>query len=164
MEPIRVLREGKETFCEWRFENGQPLGRILNQGEGVFLEKAFSSIAEAKLFCERELEMDASLIFYVLRGGEIIEAVQNQAYQIAYGKRLDRFYAAVSATIMMLVALIVSVLFMPFQTTTSHLLFVGGIGLFYLFLFLVASSWHLESMAATLLLLILLSVLITLFT
>ena len=74
MEHLKVFRQGKGTFTEWRFESGQPLGRILNQGEGVFLEREFSSLEEARTFCEKELEKNASLIFYVMRGKDIADA------------------------------------------------------------------------------------------
>ena len=83
MEPVKVLRQGKGTFCEWRFENGQSRGRILNQGAGVLLDTLFSSAEEAKTFCEGKLKQDASAIFYVVQGEAIIDAIHDDAYHQA---------------------------------------------------------------------------------
>jgi uncharacterized membrane protein len=160
MKPIRVFRAGNETFCEWRFENGQDLGRILNQGTGAFLENEFSSIADAKAFCERELEKDKSLIFYVMSGDDIIDVIQNQAYHIAREKRENRIYAVVSIAVVMLLALGVSVMVMPFHAMTSHLLFISSMGLLYVLLYLIAGSWNFESVVAIAIILVLVSLLV----
>ena len=157
MGPIKVFLEGKGTFSEWRFENGQPLGRILNQGAGVFLEKAFSSIEEVKSFCERELEKDASLIFYVLQGEDIIDAIQNEAYQRAKEIKENRVYAAVSTVVVMLLASGVCFMFMPFQMMVYDTLFIGGMGAFYLLLYSIGGRWNLEGVVAIIILLVLLS-------
>jgi hypothetical protein len=158
MAPVKVFREGKGTFSEWRFENGQSLGSILNQGEGVFLENEFSSLEEAKAFCEKELGKDASLIFNVMQGKDIIGYVLNDAYQIAKEKKEDRIYAAVSMVVVILLASGVSVFIMPFESMLYHLLFVSGMGGFYFLLYLIGAHWNLESVVAIIILLILISV------
>lgn len=162
MEPIRIFRHGKQTFCEWYFEKGEPHGRILNQGKGVYLENEFLSLTEARRFCQKRLEKDASLILYVMQDDDIIDSVQNDAYQTARAKRIDRLYAIVSFAMLVFVGFVVSMLVMPFETVISHTLFIGGIGLFYLLQFMIAGGWHLESVATSLLLLVLLVVLIPL--
>ena len=164
MDPVKVFREGKGTFCEWRFENGRSLGRILNQGAGVFLENAFSSLEEAKAFCERELEKDASPIFYVVQGGDIIDAIQNDAYHIAKEMKENRIYAAVSTAVVMLLASGVSFMIMPFQVMIYDGLFIGGMGAFYLLLYSIGGRWNLEGVVAIILLLVLLSAVVPLLT
>jgi hypothetical protein len=164
MAPIKVFRSGKETFCEWRFEDGQSLGRILNQGAGTFLENEFSSPEEAKAFCDRELEKDASLIFYVMQGNDIIDAIQDDAFHSAEEKKQSRVFAAVSTVVVMLLASGVSVMFMPFQAMIYHLLFISGMGAFYLLLYSIGGGWNLESVVATIILLILISVAVPLLT
>jgi len=164
MSPFRIFRNGKQTFCEWYFESGKPHGRILNQGQGKYLENEFSSLEEAKHFCEKQLEKDVSLLMYIMQGDDIINSVQNNAYQKAQAKKVDRLYAAASLALVLLIAFVVSFLVMPFETITSHAMFIGGAGLFYLLLFMIAGSWHLENVLVTLLLLILLTVLIPLFS
>jgi hypothetical protein len=94
----------------------------------------FSSVADAKACCEKALEKDESLIFYILRGNDIIDAILNQTYHTAREKREDRIYAAVTTAVVMLLALGVSIMVMPFQTMIYHLLFVSGKG-FYAFYF-----------------------------
>lgn len=164
MDPVKVFREGKGTFSEWRFENGQSFGRILNQGAGVFLKKEFFSIEEAKAFCEMELEKNVSHIYYVMRGNDIIDAIQDDAYHIAKEKNENRIYAAVSTTIVMLLASGVSVFIMPFQAMFYHLLFISGMGGFYLLLYSIGGRWNLESVVAIIILLVLLSIAVPLLT
>ncbi|MFQ5936958.1 MAG: hypothetical protein ACE5LB_11190, partial [Acidiferrobacterales bacterium] len=118
-ELIRAFREGKRTACEWRFENGQSHGRILNQGAGTFLDKKFLSVADARAFCAGELDKDASLVFHIMRGDDIVDTMLNQAYHTAREKRESRNYAVLSTAIVMLLALIVSVTAMSFQTITG---------------------------------------------
>ena len=93
----------------------------------------FSSVADAKACCEKALEKDESLIFYILRGNDIIDAILNQTYHTAREKREDRIYAAVTTAVVMPGAR-VSIMVMPFQTMIYHLLFVSGKG-FYAFYF-----------------------------
>lgn len=157
---IRVFRAGKETFCEWRFENGQSLGRILNQGAGVFLEKDFLSIADARAFCERELEKDESLIFYIIRGDDIIDDILNQAYHTALEKRESRRYAVVSSAVVALLALGVSIMVMPFQAVSSHLLFIIGMVLLYALFLSIMGARNIEGAVVMVIILILLSVLV----
>lgn len=164
MDSVTIFRQGKGTFAEWRFENGQSVGRILNQGEGAFLEREFSSLEEAKTFCKKELEVDASLIFYVMRGNDIADAIQNNIYQIAKRKKEDRIYAVVSMAVIMLLASAVSVFIMPFQTMIYHVFFIGGMGFFYLLLYSTGGHWNLDNVVATLILLILVSVVVPLLT
>ena len=159
MISIKVFRNGKEIFCEWRFENGQSLGRILNPGTGAFLDEEFSSIEDAKAFCDRELEKDASLIFYVMRGSDIIDAIQNDAYHLAKEKKQNRIYAAVSTVVVMLLALGVSVMIMPFQAMLYHLLFISSMGILYLLLYSIGGNWNLEGVVAIIILLVLISLL-----
>jgi hypothetical protein len=162
MGSIKVFRSGKETFCEWRFENSQSIGRILNQGAGIFLEKAFSSLEEAKALCERELEKDASLIFYVVQGDDIIDIIQNDAYHIAKEKKASRGFAAVSTVIVMLFATAVSFMFMPFQAMIYDALFIGGMGAFYLLVYSNGGSCNLDGIILMIILLALLSVIVPL--
>ena len=159
-----MFREGKGTFCEWDYENGKPVGRILNQGEGIFLKEEFSSAEDAKLFCQKELHKDASPFFHVLQEDDIIDTVYDREYHIAKDKKENRTYAAVSLVVVMLLASGVSVLFMPIQAMTYHVLFVGGIGGFYLLLYSIGGHWNLESVAAVIMLLVLLSIFVPLFS
>ena len=159
---VEVFCQGKGTFCEWRFENGQAIGRIRNQGEGYFVNINFSSLEDAKVYCEKELEKDASLIFYILREKDIIGYVQNDTYHIAKEKKENRIYAAVSTAIVMLLASGVSAFIMPFQAMIYHTFFIGGMGAFYLLLYSTGGRWNLESVVATIILLVLLSVVVPL--
>ena len=161
---VEVFCQGKGTFTETRFENGRSISRILNQGEGFFVENDFSSHEEAKACCERMLANDASLIFYIMRGKDIIDYVQNDAYHIAKEKKENRIYAAVSTAIVMLLASGVSVFIMPFQALIYHTFFIGGMGAFYLLLYSTGGRWNLESVVATIILLVLLSVVVPLLT
>ena len=164
MDPIKVFREGKGTFTEWRYENGKPFGRILNQGEGILLEEEFSSLEETKVFCGRELEKDASIIFHVMLGNDIIDTILNKAYHQAESKKENRTFAAISTAVVMLLATGVSVMFMPFQAMIYHALFIGGMGSFYLLLYSTGGNWNLENVVATIILLILLSIVVPLLT
>ena len=159
---VEVFCQGKGTFTETRFENDQSISRILNQGEGFFVESDFSSLEEAKAYCERKLTKDASLIFYIMRGKDIIDYVQNDAYQLAKEKKEDRIYTAVSTVVVVLLASSVSVFIMPFQTMIYHVFFIGGMGAFYLLLYSAGGRWNLESVVATIILLVLLSVVVPL--
>lgn len=164
MDPVKVFREGKGTFTEWHFENGRPLGRILNRGAGVFLENTFSFIDEARSFCERELEKDPSLILYVVEGGDIIDAIQDDAYQLEKENKENRIYAVMSIAVVMLLASCVSFMFMPFQIMIHDVLFIGGMGALYLLLYSTGGRWHLEGVVAIILLLTLLSAVVPLLT
>ena len=164
MYPIKLFQAGKATFCEWRFENGQPFGRILNQGAGVFLGSAFCSLEEAKLFCERALEKDASLIFYIVQGDDIIAAIQDDAYHKAKETKEGRIYAAVSTAIVMVLASGVSFMIMPFQVMIYDALFIGAMGVFYLLLYSIGGRWNLEAVVAIIILLVLLSAAVPLVT
>lgn len=164
MELFKVFRQGKGTFSEWRYENGKSLGRIRNQGEGVFLAEEFSSLEEAMTFCQSELEKDASLMFYVLQGNDIIETVYNHAYHIAKQKNENRIFAIISLIFVMLLATGASVMVMPFQTIMYHALFIGGMGAFYLLLYSIGGNWNLESVAMVIMLIFILSILVPLLT
>ena len=164
MDPIKVFQEGKGTFCEWRFENGQSLGRILNQGAGIFQENTFSSVEVARTFCEKELEKDASLIFYVVHGRDIIDIIQNDAYHLTKEIKENRIFAGISTTAVMLLASGVSFMFMPFQIMIYDVLFIGAIGLFYLLLYSIGGRWNLEGVVAIIILLVLLSAVVPLLT
>ena len=153
-----MFRQGKGSFFEWRHENGKPLGRILNQGEGVFLEREFSSLEEARAFCQSELEKDASPFFHLLQGNDIIDVVYDRDYHTAKEKRENRIYALVSLIVMMLLATGVSVLFMPFQAVLSHVLFIGSVGAFSLLLYSISGNWHLEHLVLVIMVLIMLSI------
>jgi hypothetical protein len=154
-ELIRVFREGKGTGCETRFENGQSLGRILNQGEGVFLDKQFLSVEDAKAFCKSELEKDVSLVFDIMRGDDILHTIMNLAYHEAREKRRNRNYAILSTAAVMLLALIVSVTVMPFQTITGHLVFITGMTLLYVFLLSIMGTGNIEGAVAMVIILVL---------
>ena len=164
MDPIKVFRQGKGSFCEWRYEDGKPLGRIRNQGEGVFLEEEFSSEEEAKRFCQKELDKDPAHFFYILQENKIIDTVYNDAYLVAKNKREDRIYAAVSLIVVILVATGASVLLMPFQAMIYHLMFIGGMGGFYLLVYSTGVHWNLEGVAVVLMLIVILSISVPLFT
>ena len=154
-ETIRVFRAGKGTCCEWGSEEGQSLGRIFDEGAGVFLEKRFLSVADARAFCEEELHKDASLIFHIMRGDDITDTALNQAYQTAREKRDDRNYAVMSTTVVMLLALIISVWAMPFQTTVGHVLFIAGMTLVYVLLLSITGTGNFEGAVAMAVILIL---------
>lgn len=154
-ELIRVFREGKGTGCEMRFENGQSLGRILNQGEGVFLDKQFLSVEDAKAFCESELEKDVSLVFDIMRGDHILHTIMNLAYHEAREKRRNRNYAILSTAAVMLLTLIVSATVMPFQTITGHLVFIAGMTLLYVFLLSIMGAGNIEGAVAMVIILVL---------
>ena len=161
---IKVFRQGKGTFSEWLYENGEPLGRIRNQGEGVFIEGEFSSLEKAKIFCQSELEKDASPIFYVMQGNDIINTVYNRAYHIAKEKKENRIFAAASLVFVMLLATGASIMVMPFQTMIYHVLFIGGMGAFYLLMYSIGGNWNLESVAMVIMVIIMLSILVPVLT
>ena len=144
-EVIQVFRADKETFVGWHWEDGKSVGRILNQGEGVFLEERFVALADATAFCEGELAKVPSTVFYLLRGNDIIDAVLEEAYHVAEEKRKGRWYAVVSGAVVMMLALIVSVMAMPFQEITGHVLFVVGMALVYALLLAIMGTRNIES-------------------
>ena len=164
MGMIKVFRQGKGSFFEWRYEDGKPLGRIRNQGEGVFLAEEFSSAEEAKRFCQMELDKDPAPYFYILQENDIIDTVYNRAYHIAKDKKENRIYAAVSLVVVILVATGASVLLMPFQAMIYHLLFIAGMGGFYLVLYSNGAHWNLESVAVVIMLIVILSIGVPLLT
>jgi uncharacterized membrane protein HdeD (DUF308 family) len=143
-EVIQVFRAGKESFIGWHWEDGKSVGRILNQGAGVFLEERFVALADATAFCEGELAKDPSTVFYLLRGDDIIEAVLDEAYHAAEEKRKGRWYAVVSGAVVMILALIVSVMAMPFQEITGHVLFVAGMTLLYALFLVIMGTRNIE--------------------
>jgi lipopolysaccharide export LptBFGC system permease protein LptF len=97
-----------------------------------------------------------------MRGKDIIDYVQNDAYQLAKEKKEDRIYTAASTIVVVLLASSVSVFIMPFQTMIYHVFFIGGMGAFYLLLYSAGGRWNLESVVATIILLVLLSVVVPL--
>ena len=161
---VEVFCQGKGTFTETRFENGQSISRILNQGEGFFVESDFSSLEEAKAYCERKLAKDASLIFYIMYGKDIIDYVQNDAYQLAKEKKENRIYTAVATVVVMLLASSVSVFIMPFQAMIYHAYFISGIGAFYLLLHSTGGRWNLDNVVVVVFVLIIISVTVPLLT
>jgi hypothetical protein len=138
-----------------RFENGQSVGRILNQGEGVFLDKRFLSVEDAKAFCESELKKDMSLVFDIMRGDDILHTVMNLAYHGAREKRWNRNYAILSTAAVMLLALIVSVTVMPFQTITGHLVFIAGMTLLYVLFLSIMGTGNIEGAVVMVIILVL---------
>ena len=161
---VEVFCQGKETFTETRFENGRSISRILNQGEGCFVESDFSSLEEAKVYCERRLANDASLIFYIMHGKDIIDYVQNDTYQLAKEKKEDRIYTAVSTIVVVLLASSVSVLIMPFQAIIYHAYFISSMGAFYLLLHSTGGRWNLDNVVVVVFVLTIISVTVPLLT
>jgi hypothetical protein len=155
---VEVFCQGKGTFTETRFENGRSISRILNQGEGFFVESDFSSLEEAKAYCKRKLVNDVSLIFYIMHGKDIVDYVQNDAYQLAKEKKEDRIYAAVSTAIVMLLASGVSVFIMPFKAMIYHAYFISGMGAFYLLLHSTGGRWNLDNVVVVVFVLIIITV------
>jgi hypothetical protein len=164
MGMIKVFRQGKGSFFEWRHEHGKPLGRIRNQGEGVFLAQEFSSAEEARSFCQKELDKDPAPYFYILQENDIIDTIYNRAYQIAKDKKENRIYAIISLIVVILVATGASLLLMPFEVMIYHLLFIGGMGAVYLLVYSTGVHWNLEGVAVVLMLIVILSISVPLFT
>jgi hypothetical protein len=92
-----------------------------------------------------------------MRGSDIIDAIQNDAYHLAKEKKQNRIYAAVSTVIVMLLALGVSIMIMPFQAMIYHFLFIGGMGILYLLVYSIGGRWNLEGVVAIIILLVLIS-------
>jgi hypothetical protein len=161
---VEVFCQGKGTFTVTHFENGQSISRIHNQGEGFFVKNNFSSLEEAKAYCERKLAKDASLIFYIMSGKDIIDYVQNDAYQLAKEKKEDRTYTAVSTVVVVLLASSVSVFILPFQAVIYHAYFISGMGAFYLLLHSTGGRWNLDNVVAVVFILIINSVTVPLLT
>ena len=160
MNDIKVFRQGKSTFCEWHIENGHYVGRIMNQGAGVFMDDAFSTAEEAKAFCETELEKDASLDFYILKGENIIDFVRNDAYHDAVEAKENRIFVVVTAVIVMLLASVVSFSLMPFQLVIYDALFIVAMGILYLVLNSIGGRMNIEGVVLMLIILILVSVMV----
>ena len=160
MTHIKVFRQGKGTFCESRFENGRSAGRILNQGEGIFLDNTFLTAEEAKAFCETELEKDASLVFYVVLGENIIDYIQNDAYHDTIEAKQNRLFVAVTMVIVMLLASVVCFIFMPFQSPLYDALFIAAMGILYLMLNSVGGRMNVEGIVLMTIILILLSIMV----
>ena len=157
MESLRVLRQGKGTFCEWRFENGRSTGRILNQGKGVFIEQTFLSLEAARAFCEHELDQDASQIFYILEDDVIVDAVQDDAWHVAKERKHNRILAGVSLALVLLLASGVSFLFMPFQVSIYDAAFIVGMGVLYLVVYSTGGRWNLEGVIFMIVVLVMLA-------
>ncbi len=157
MTHIKVFRQGKGTFCESRIENGRSVSRILNQGAGYFLDNAFSTVEEAKAFCETELEKDASLVFFVVQGEYIIDYIRNVAYHDAIEAKQNRLFVAVTAAIVMLLASVVSFIFMPFQLVLYDALFIVAMGVLYLMIYSIGGRMNVEAIVLMIIILMLFS-------
>ena len=157
MGSLRVLRQGKGTFCEWCFENGRSTGRVLNQGKGVFIEQTFLSLEAARAFCEHELEQDASQVFYTLDDDAIIDAIQDDAWHVARERKHNRILAGVSLALVLLLASGVSFLFMPFQVSIHDAAFIFGMGVLYLVVYWTGGRWNLEGVILIIIVLVMLA-------
>lgn len=160
MYPVKVFRQGKGSFFEWHYEDGKPLGRIRNQGEGVFLEEEFSSVEDARLFCQKVLDKDPAPFFYVMQEDDIIDSVYDREYHDAKDKKENRILVTITLAIVLLLATGVSVMVMPFQAVIYHVLFIAGVGGFYLLVNSTSVNWNLESVGAVIILLVLLAALV----
>lgn len=163
MGSLRVLRHGKGTFCEWRFDNGRSTGRVLNHGKGVFIEQTFSSLEAARAFCEHALEQDASQIFYILDDDAIVDAVQDDAWHVAKERKLSRTLAGASLALVLLLASGVSLLFMPFQALVHDAAFIVGMGVLYLLVYSTGGRWNLEGVMLMIVVLVMLAALVSQF-
>lgn len=160
MTQIKVFRQGKGTFCESHVENGRYVSRILNQGAGYFLDNTFSTVKEAKAFCETELEKDASHVFYVVQGENIIDYIRNDAYHDAIEAKQNRLFVAVTTIIVMLLASVVSFIFMPFQLVLYDALFIVAMGVLYLMIYSIGGRLNVEGVVLMIIILILLSIMV----
>jgi hypothetical protein len=157
---IKIFRPGKGTFCEWRFENGRNVGRIQNQGAGIFLDNTFLTAEEVKSFCETELEKDASLIFYIVQRENIIDFIQNDDYHNAKEAKQNRLFVAVTTAVVMLLASVVSFIFMPFQLLWYDALFIVAMGVLYLMIYSVGGRLNVEGVVLMIVILLLLSIMV----
>ncbi len=158
MTQVRVFRAGKGTFCGWSVEDGRNVGRIHNQGAGSFLGNAFSTVEEARAFCETELEKDASLIFYILQGERIVDFAQDDAYHDAKEAKQNRLFLAVTGVIVILLAAGVSFAFMPFQSLLYDALFTIAMGVLYLMLYSLGGRLNIEGFVLMIIVLLLFSI------
>lgn len=161
MTRFKVFRQGKGTFSEWRFENGRSVGRILNKGKGIVLDNTFFSVEEAKAFCETELEKDASLIFYVIQGENIIDFIQNDVYHEAKEAKQNRLFVAVTSVVVILLASVVSFTVMPFQLLLYDTLFIIAMGVLYLMIYSVGGRLNVEAFVLIIIILIVLSIMVS---
>jgi hypothetical protein len=154
-ETIKVFRKGKGTVCEWRFDTGVGRGRILQEGEGKLLSNRFSSLVDAKRFCEEQVIKDAALIFYIMTDEGIVDTVMDMSYQKAMQARSGRIYTVVSTAILALVALVVSVAVIRLETPAGHTLFVGVMIAVYLLALFVMGNRNIEGAIVMVMILIL---------
>ena len=146
-DTIKVFCDGTGTACEWRFDVGVGNGRLLRRGDGQFLLEHFSSPEEAKHFCEAQVAKEPALIFYLMRGEDILETVMDLSHQEAREKRSGRLYGAISSTLIAFAALAISMAVIEFDTLSGHTFFVGVmVGLYVLFL-LVMGNRNIEGAA-----------------
>lgn len=157
MSDIKIFRWGKGTFCESRIENGHYVGRIMNQGAGIFLDNTFLNVEEAKAFCETVLEKDASLIFYIIQDENIIDFVRNDTYHDAIEAKQNRLFVAITAVIVMLLASVVSFIFMPFQLVLYDALFIAAMGVLYLKIYSIGGRMNVEGIVLMIIILILIT-------
>jgi hypothetical protein len=157
-ETIRIFKRGKGTFCEWSFASGEGRGRILNEGDGLFLDKTFRTIDEAKEFCRAEIRSDASLVFEVMSGDEILETALDAEWHRAKERRSGLVYAIASSAVMALIACGISIGALRFDAVWAHGLFVVGMIALYVLLLAMYGTGNIEGAVAMIIILILIAV------
>ena len=144
-ETVKIFKDGKGTCCEWHFEDGDNRGRIFKQGEGSFFAQEFSSLAEAKRFCQKQLTEDPASMFHMMVGDDIVETVMDQKYHRQKEKRSRLVYCLVSSTVFAVIAVLVAAAFVHLETFMGYALFVGAILLIYLLFLGIMGTGNIEA-------------------
>ena len=130
---IRIFQVGECTSIDSTYEEG----RIVHEGGGRFLPETFSSLDQAKQFCDQLLSSDPSSVLYLVKDEGIIETVRDEAWHRAKERRSNVIYGAISSLFVALFAIGVSIGVFSFETVWGHVFFIAGITGFYILLLIV---------------------------
>lgn len=158
--PIKILRAGKNTNTMLRFVNGVSEHTIQNVGQGTFFPAEYASQADARTFCDANLERDPSAIFYIVFNDKILETVLNLGYQREKTKMRRKIYSVVSTAVVFATALSISLCLMPFLTPLEHSLFTGGMTLLYVAALFVYGAGNFEPLVFMFILFVLIALLV----
>ena len=147
-EPVALFLSGKGTTCEWRFDTGVGRGRILNVGDGMYLEERFASPAQARRFCERRVQENPALVFYIMIEGEIVDSVLDSRHHESKARRRGLVYSIVSTLAIAAAALAVSLFAVRLETVEGHAIFVAAMVSLYLLLLFTGGNRNVDGAIA----------------
>lgn len=159
-ELIRVFKCGQGTFLAGKVVNGKSVNTIYNQGRGVFVDKPFTSLEDAKAFCEAELRRNERDVFHVLDGELIVTTVLSRSYHDRKERQFGWIYGCSSFLVVSALAFWLCLGVAPFQAYAANLLLACAISGFYLLALWVYGTHNIEAAVVTAIILVLLALLL----